>query len=548
MLVIRRLIDRAQRGRRADDDAGAILVAVVVLMLLGVVIATAIAASVVFTIGQNVDNRSNTQAFIAAESGRDAALADIASRIAPDKQSFNCDATMLDVTSGDDIEYRYRVYWTGSDVEPSRHDDAGLSQVCPDPAEKLGYVVINSVGTDASGGHAEIDSVYRWEYSEKTYAGGVLAYFAGGVTSTVSNYTGDLVVRSGNYTCANEGTINGDLYVTNGSVSLSRDCTVNGNIWVRDNVDASSQLVEVTGEVRAGGNVTFTSNGTVLGVAPPTPTGAGDILAGGSINLTNTGSTTGHVYGNLSAAGAITVGNKWVVSGAQTTTTPPVFEPTLEFIKSVTSWIDLDETSGWNETGPTHSCLTAAQIVALISDGGTEPVVIDYRGCASGSTDITLSGPTSVAMTRDAVFLAPAAKRMNLTINTSLTGGKQLVFMHADADRATVAGETSPTCGNGLQKDTLDIASGRNVSGAKIMIYSPCGLTGNVRASFTGQLYSNDTGSVMFGNGAAYTCAMMAWPDAFKKLGCKVRGESEDAVLETVHEYSLSTRVHQTER
>src|SRR5690606_1113124 len=99
----------------------------------------------------------------------------------------------------------------------------------------------------------------------------------------------------GNFRCNNEGTINGDLYVTRGSVELSKDCTVNGDIWVRDNVEASSQLVEVTGQVKAGGNATFTSNGTVLG----TPSGGGDIEVGGNITLTDTGSTNGHVYGDL---------------------------------------------------------------------------------------------------------------------------------------------------------------------------------------------------------------------------------------------------------
>ena len=66
------------------------------------------------------------------------------------------------------------------------------------------------------------------------------------------------------------------------------------------------------------------------------------------------------------------------------------------------------------------------------------------------------------------------------------------------------------------------------------MVYSPCGLTGTVRSSFSGQLYSNDTSGVTFIGTAEYTCALMTWPPAFEKLGCKVRGEGEDVVLETV--------------
>ncbi|GAA2883362.1 polymer-forming cytoskeletal protein [Microbacterium esteraromaticum] len=522
---------------------------VVVVMLLGFLVASTIAASVVFTVQANTANRSSTQAFISAESGRDTAYALLTAGVSADRKSFTCDTTSWNSTNASPVQFQYSIYWTPSDVAPSSHEDSGLSQTCPPVSEKLGYFVINSIGTDAQGARAEIDSIYRWEHAEKMYAGGVLAYFAGGVTSTVSNYTGDLVVRSGDYTCANEGTINGDLYVTNGSVNLSRDCTVNGSIWAHENVNGASQLVKVTGEVRAAGNITFTSNGSVLGKAPPTPVGSGNLLAGGSIDLTNTGATDGRVYGNVSATGSINVGSKWVVSGSQTTAAPsPVFDPTLAFIKSVTSWIDLDETSSWN-VAPVSACTkTSAEIISLLSTGPTTPIALDYRGCSSVSTDITLTGPSSVALNKDVVFLAPAGKRMNLTLNTGLTGGKQLVFLHADANRALTDGETSPTCGNGSQKDTIDIASGANVSGAKIMIYTPCGLTGNVRASFTGQLYSNDTGSVMFGNGASYTCATMSWPDAFKKLGCKVRGESDDAVIVTQMEYSLSDRTRQVER
>lgn len=537
------------RLTRARDDDGAALITVVIVMFIGVVAATVIASSVVFAIWSNGYNRSSTQAFVSAESGRDAGLSALNSAISADKKTFSCSAGTLTGSGSTPVEYTYDTYFTPGDVEPTTSD--GLSQRCPTPAEDHGYFVIHATGTDTAGGHAALDAVYRWEYSEKTYAGGVLAYFAGGVTSTVSNYTGDLVVRSGDYTCANEGTINGDLYVTHGKVTLSRDCTVNGNIWASGNVDGASQLVKVTGEVRAGGDVTFTSNGSVMGVPAPTPAGSGDILAGGAINLTNTGSTAGKIYGNLSAVGAINVGSKWSAPGTRTTlTAPPDFTPTLDFIRSVTSWIDLDEDSGWKVAVPIPACsLTSAQIVAHISDGSsTSPIAFDYRGCSSVTTDISITGPASVAVAKDVVFLAPASKRMNVTLNTSLTGGKQLVFLHADASRALVGGETDPSCGNGSQKDTFDVAAGKDVSAARIMLYSPCGLTGNVRSSFTGQLYSNDTGSVMFGNGAAYTCAMMSWPDAFKKLGCKVRGEGDDVVLETVKEYSLGDRVHQTER
>lgn len=529
------------------DEQGAALLSVVVVMFVGLAAAVLIASSVVLAMWSNGNNRSNTQAFVAAESGRDAAVAQLNAAIAANG-TFSCNAATLVGSNPADTnpDYTFTVYSTDG-AKPTVHD--GLESVCPTKDSK--YIVINAIGTDAAGGRAEIDAVYPWIVQPEQQAGGVLAYFAGNVTSTVSNYTGDLVVRSGNYSCVNEGTINGDLYVTHGSVSLSKDCTVNGNIWARDNVDASSQLIRVTGEVRAGGDITFVSNGSQLGATPPpaSPAPNGDVLAGGKIELKDAGSS-GRVYGNLFAHGTISVGTKWVVAGTQTPDAPvPVFNPTLDFIKSVTSWIDLDEASGWNVPSPISACsLTSAQIIALMSDGGTTPIAFSYQGCAEVTTDITLSGPASVAITKDVLFLAPAGKRMNLHIDTGLTGGKQIVFLHADASRDLDSGETSPSCGNGNTKDTFDLDAGRNVTSVKIMVYSPCGLTGNIHASFTGQLYSNDSGTLSFGNGASYTCALMAWPDAFKKLGCKIRGTGEDVVIETVLTQRPGTREHQTER
>lgn len=530
------------RLRQNRDDSGAALIAVVVVMLVGFIIAATVAASVLFTVSANAGNASTTQAFIAAESGRDAALAEIAS---------GCSTGNFPVTSSGDLTYSATIAVTDGN-EPTAPDYTGVAPGCPTQDTK--YVVITSTGTGRDGSTTTIDAVYPWIVSWEQQAGGVLAYFGGSVSSTVSNYTGDLVVRTGNYTCNNEGTINGDLYVTRGSVNLSRDCTVNGDIWVRDDVNASSQLVEVTGQVKAGGNATFTSNGSVIGV-PPAELEAGDVTsgdieAGGDITLSNTGSTNGRVYGDLIAGGTTTVGNKWTVAGTDTEgTTIPPFSPELEFIRSITSWIDLDDASGWNIAAPINACaLTPSELLSQLTTGGSDPIALDFRGCSSTHTNITLSGTATNTVTKDAVFLAPAGKRMNINLDANLSGGKQLIFLHADASRDLNAGETQPDCGTGNQKDTFNLGNGRDVTDVKIMVYSPCGLTGTVHESFTGQLYSNDTNNMTFGTGASYTCALMSWPDAFEKLGCKVRGEGEDVVLETVLVQRLGDRLSQSER
>src|SRR5205085_6598294 len=97
MLVINRLLAREQPRR---DDSGAILVTVVVVMFVGFIVAAAIAASVIGTIGANDTNKDRTQAFIAAESGRDVGVAKVAG---------GCSATTL---TGTNPTYTTKIYAT----------------------------------------------------------------------------------------------------------------------------------------------------------------------------------------------------------------------------------------------------------------------------------------------------------------------------------------------------------------------------------------------------------------------------------------------------
>ncbi|MFE4725374.1 hypothetical protein [Microbacterium sp. NPDC056736] len=526
------------------------LITVLVVMLVGVVIALTVAASVIFTMSANTANKSRTQAFVAAESGRDAALAHLAG---------TCDAALFPLTSNGDLEYSATIgVISKADVvlygQPSRSTDSGVATGCP--GEETAFVVITSTGTGPNGSQTTVDAVYPWIVTWEQQAGGVLAYFANGV-SLRGTYAGDIVVRSGPYTCAADGTLVGDLYVTRGTATFSRDCTVHGDVWSYGDVDASSQRVTVDGNVKAGGvdltgttvtaNVKFTSNGSMIGTSADPDSGM--IEATGTIDLTDTGSTDGHVWGNMIAGGAINVGAKWVVDATATktpTTAPPAFNPSLEFIRSVTAWMDLDSASGWGST-PINACsLTAAQFRDLLTTGTSAPLVLDYRTCTPSHSAVTFpSGTTTLA--KDVAFLIAPAKILDINIKGSIAGDRQMVFVHEDPSRDLVGGETDPTCGNGNQPDTLSIDNGVTIQ-PRLMVYTPCGLNGTVKSSFRGQLYSNNTSGVTFIGSASYTCALMQWAPAFEKLGCKVRGEGEDAVLETVLTQRLGDRVTQVEQ
>ena len=77
------------------------------------------------------------------------------------------------------------------------------------------------------------------------------------------------------------------------------------------------------------------------------------------------------------------------------------------------------------------------------------------------------------------------------------------------------------------------------------MIYSPCGLNGTVTASFSGQLYADDTTN--FHSGSAYTCKPMSWGAALPNLGCAIKGAG-GVIDSTSLVQRLDGLVYQTEK
>ncbi|HEY9310682.1 hypothetical protein, partial [Williamsia sp.] len=268
MLVIDRLFMRVRR-----EDDGAVLVTVVVVMLVGFIVASIIAASVLFTIRANATNKGQTQAFIAAESGRDVAVASMSA----------CSTTHF---TGTDPTYDTRVYFSDIDgVQPTTSN--GLTEGCPTSATD--YIVVKSTGTGPHNSTVTIDSVYPWQVTYSQQPGGVVTYFSGGFTAGVSHYTGDLVLRDGTYRCNNSATLTGDLYVLSGDVEFSTTCRVEGDIWASGHVTNGSQAATVTGSITTNSYVTLSSNGA-------TSVGK-DINAVGVVHLDNQGNDHATVGG-----------------------------------------------------------------------------------------------------------------------------------------------------------------------------------------------------------------------------------------------------------
>jgi hypothetical protein len=533
------VLEQLRRSLRASGaETGAVLVTVVVVMFVGVIIATTIAAAVTATLGTNADNQDRTSAFIAAESGRDVGLAGLAAGI-DTNGDFTCHAGML-TDDGSDSSFSYSVFSTKASDRPSTSGDAGVEAQCP--GDDTTYVVIRSFGYGPDGAEVSIDSVYPWRLTHVEQPAGTMAYFDGEFKATKSTYTGDLVVRDpGKYYCNNSSVIDGDLWVVKGNVELSTGCVVTGSIYALGTVESSSSSIQIGGDIVANGSISLSADGAVI---------EGDLRSGVNIDLKDTGATDGKVGGDVIAKGTATVGSKWKnLDGLPITATSggptPSFDPSLSDVFEVTKWLEINGVSGLSATGTestkTYTTCDSAEIKAQLANSLEGRAVFDMSACLTASKKVVeINLTTDVVVSRDAVFYVPAAKGMNLSISAPVkvgSGDPQLLVVHADTNPAD---GTPSACPEG--QDSLAISA---VIQPRFMIYSPCGLNGNISVAFAGQLYTANSGNHLVLS--SFTCKPMQWLPAMGRLSCGIKGE--DGALDTEKDvFSLDPLAFQAER
>lgn len=521
-------LSRFSPKRRAQNDDGAVLVTVVIVMLVGFVIASMIAASVMFTIQANASNKSSTQAFIAAESGRDVALGSLASRIGED----NIDCTGFSPTgasaAGVTPRYEYSIRIADGSAplpQPTSWDDAGLFEGCPTAATQ--WVVIRSTGWGPDESQSTIDAVYPWYHGPATTPSGTVAFFEGAFTATKSTYQGDLVIREGPYACNNgaSGGIQGDLWVLRGTMTVTDTCIVTGSVYVRDQISVGNKQLKVGGDLMSlQGNIKLNGNSVEVG---------GDVFAAGDIDTKN---GSGVVKGAFKTPGSMInhAPASWNNGGTPPAPVPvddnapaPVVTPTLEQVYAATSWIELTNTTTWasatlpsDALAPGTVCSTS-QLQAVLSTPGTR-AVIDMTGCPSGGSGIKVA-PGNVTVARDVVILVPANQKMDLELtgtisrpaSTSVETGPQLFIVHLDPNGND---GRPPSCGsNQLDKFT---ASGTNH--VRTLIYSACGIGSTMSLTMSGQLYMGSDGLHL--NGGTFSCIPMSWPPTLPTISCGIKG------------------------
>jgi cytoskeletal protein CcmA (bactofilin family) len=514
------LVDRLPLRARTvsdDDDRGAMLVTIIVVMLVGVIVASAVAASVVFTIRTNVENQGHTQAFVAAESGRDVAVGRLASAIGDD--GLDCSRVVATGASAVDASPRYE-YEVRSSADADR--PATWEEFTVDcPTEFTKWVAIRSTGWGVQGSQATVDAVYPWYHGPATQPAGTLAFFEGEFKATKSTYQGDLVIRDvGNYACNNGSgiAVDGDLWVLNGGLELTGDCAVSGSVYVRGLIDVKNHGFRVGGDViSVDGSILLTANIVEIG---------GDIRAAGDIDTKN---GSGIVHGTFTTSGVMKNHNatKWrneaggpvpVLQGQPR----PVISPTLDQVFDATQWIELTSTTPW-ATGTdvvyTGVCSRAA-LEAILSSAESSRAIVDLSGCAAsvgGKSTITVD-PGSPQMTRDAVIVVPSTSNMDLKLSGHLrkavgAGDPQLLIVHLDADGTDI----KPTCTTG--PDKLSVGTSINL---RALIYSSCGISNTIALTMTGQIYMGNEGLHL--NAGTFTCTPMSWQPIIGNLACGVKG------------------------
>jgi hypothetical protein len=504
--------------RRADD--GVALIAVLLLMFVGAAAVSIIAGTVVFAVGSNAANKSTTQSFIAAESGRDAVLANVL--------AATCTLTASNTVGSGHVA---PFYVASADVCPSK--TAGST------------FTITSTGYDASGAASKIVATYSRLVTYENQPGGSLAYFSGTFKLTKSTYTGDVVIRDGDYNCNSDSTIDGDLWVPKGALEISSKCVITGSIYVRDSVNLKSSNSTVGKSVVAGGSIAMSAGGMIVG---------GDLVSNGNITV-----DAGQVNGKAIAAGTVDIKSNPqtnVVGGAQPNVSPApaVFSPTLNDVYAMTAWVDLPAAKavwgtdvdwvtytpvpGSKKNDPTTCVGDVTTSVTKALASGKTRVGIDYSAC---TTDVTVK-ITSAAVNRDVLFLIPSGVAMKVDISGSVTSSSatrsQFFFIHGDANTT----DPAPNCrAGGSTGDDINLPT---TLGVDVMFYTACGISKEPN-SFTGQYYAANDGNSHWVQ-PSFTCKQMKWAPVID-LGCKLGQSAGSGTGPTVTTIQKPVRVTQVE-
>ena len=236
-------------------------------------------------------------------------------------------------------------------IRPAVSSATDWVSACPTDLTK--WIKIESTGWLVATTKTKVDAIYPWYHGPATTPAGTLAFFEGAFKATKSTYTGDLVIREGDYECNNgaAGAIDGDLWVLHGGLRITDDCTVTGSVYTRDTIEIKNKKFTVGKDVvSVAGQIMLNVAGVDIG---------GDVYAAGNIDTKN---GKGKVNGSFKTHLAMVdhVAADW--TKADGTTPVPVLageptpvSPTLDQVFDATNWIELTRTT-WSSDSSAGVC------------------------------------------------------------------------------------------------------------------------------------------------------------------------------------------------
>lgn len=505
------------------DDRGAALASVMGLMFVGLLISTLIASAVVSSVAYTTVTRAGVQSQASADAGVAAARAGLAAGTCAARGGVYSSA------AGAVPEYRATVWipngsgWiqgcpanTSTQVRILAEGNAQAEGVAGASAGDTALVeVILSSAAGGGGGDGVGPALYAYTMSGLGGSGRIVA--SDGTTPTV-------LVRTGNVVCDGGGTgtpRQADFVVEEGGLTVSGGCRITGNAWARDAV-VMSGTGTVTGNV-VGSSLSMAS--AVIG---------GSAWIRGNSAISNAGDN--RISGNLttrtrSGNGVLST----IVRGTTTITNPADPGPSPFEKPTVPNWVDVTfDSADW----PGHTIVTMSadcsetRILAALTTIGTNPGVIDARGCTGGV--FNTGGWRNYPLSNDLAIIATEFV-LGGSSNFSATRPVKLWFITPDTSPASAPNQrpdcptvTEPRNGNRppIVRDarfTIDGTFGVP-SPITTMIYTPCSLTLGSSNRVWGQIYA---GTSQINGNATLTYVPVGLPGVDLEPGSQTGGGGE---------------------
>jgi hypothetical protein len=327
---------------------------------------------------------------------------------------------------------------------PTYYNASGTVMNCPFSDDTYpSYVLVNSVGTTASGAQRTFQSYIRLTPNYGGFSGALFSN--SGNVSVGNNFNlygnsgnnADMYVLNGNFSQTNNSTIRGSVFVPNGSATQSNPGAIQGDLWALNAISLNS----------VSGDVTSTTS----------------TISGGTVG------------GNAKAAGAITstvVGTK---SQNQTGIANPPTQPFPQITYDASKWSPNYTIHAY--TGAT-ACTDARNFVEGTIPAGNHVVLIT---AATGATQCTYQNSNNSTVTMNGNLAIISDWGINISNQSDwngVTSMRSLYFISVWKSPLTCA-----TAGKG-------VSTGNNTNFnalVKVLFYTPCTLTLSNQNAFSGQ-------------------------------------------------------------